>query len=139
MNDRVENEEITTKELRYCMVICLTGLFHLGYINLSQFRYFQIEFGDECQERGFSGGTSELPNGGALIQINPKISRNKLLETIAHESVHAMQFMIGHAKRVGPGVIGWKGESYTILAGNDPDYDNQPWEEEAYRIAPQNH
>ena len=45
--------------------------------------------------------------------------------------------MKGHAKRVGPGVISWKGVSHGILAGNDPHYDNQPWEVEAHILAPQ--
>ena len=74
-------------------------------------------------------------NGIPVILVNPKISKRKVLDTIAHEAVHLIQYMKGDAKRIGPGVLEWKGKQHQVTLTDGPGYDEQPWEEEAFRIA----
>ena len=137
MSDELKDadETVTTRDLKYSVVVCLTALLHLGYIKPGEFAGFHSDFDDVCEEKGLLGGTSPDGQGGQVL-INPKVKRSQLFEIIAHESVHAIQYMKGRARRVGAGVIDWQGVQYQILPGDDPNYDNQPWEKEAHQIAP---
>lgn len=136
MSEKSE-ELITRNDLIFFATVCLLSLKELKYIDMSQMRPWHIDFGDVCEEKGLWGGTSGIDDK-QLILINPNLSKENILPTVAHEAVHLMQFMKGDAKNGdGFSVIEWKGEKFEILPGNHPDYENQPWEEEAFRIAPE--
>jgi hypothetical protein len=51
----------------------------------------------------------------------------KQMQALAHEMVHARQFLRGEL--IGEGVWKWKGRNADNYA-----YTNQPWEKEAYRL-----
>jgi hypothetical protein len=139
MIDDSENlhDQISLRQLKYCGVLCTLSLNRLGHIDIRRCTQTDIVFGSVREEKGLLGGTSQTEDGRQLIVIDPKVSKEDLWGTVAHEAVHAIQFMKGDAKRVGPGLIKWKGKQYQILPAGHPDYANQPWEEEAYRLAPQ--
>jgi hypothetical protein len=133
-----ENSEgITHKDLGFLATLCILALKDLGHIERSQFKQWAIQFSDTCIETHVLGGTLRV-NGNQAILISPNITKANVLETIAHEAVHLIQHMKGDVKSgEGHGVIEWKGVPYKILPGNDPGYDKQPWEEEAYRLTPE--
>jgi hypothetical protein len=139
MNEELERlgDPITQWDLFFLLTLCIIALQHPGHIHVIQLEPFGIDFGDVCEEKGLLGGTIQTENGQGVL-INPKIDKSKLLTTIAHEAVHLIQFMKGNTKRTqGRGVIEWMGKLHKILTPNDPAYDDQPWEEEAYRLTPQ--
>lgn len=128
---------ITDQDLRFFATVCMLSLRDLGYIPPGEWRPWAIEFSDECEGRRVHGGTLQNSNGQGIL-INPNATRDTLPGIIAHEAVHLVQFMRGDARNGSvPGRIDWKGISYQILPGDHPDYEAQPWEEEAYRVAPE--
>lgn len=126
----------TKQDLSFLAGLCILALQDLGHINRSEFKEWHIDFGDVYEQKGLLGATSQTEEGKLLILISPQVTKSKLLATVAHEAVHLIQFMKQDTERVGPDKIKWKGKEYQILPGADPEYDNQPWEEEAYRLAP---
>jgi len=136
----MSDPEITENDLKFLVTLCILSLKDLGYIHRDQIRSWGIVFKEECEERGVLGGTL-LNDGVQGILINPNAKKDNILSTIAHEAVHLIQFMKGDAQNgQGYGEIVWKGETHKVLPGNHEnhaEYDSQPWEEEAYRLAPQ--
>jgi hypothetical protein len=130
-------ESITEQDLQFIAEVCLRALNDLGYIDENQLKPWRIQFSDTCLETGVLGGTLPIDDHHGIL-ISPKVTKANVLETVAHEAVHLIQWMKGDTKSgEGDSVIEWKGTPYKILPGNDPGYDNQPWEEEAYRLAPE--
>jgi len=68
-------------------------------------------FGD-IREEETNGGTSQCEEGSQIVVVDSKVNRQELYETVAHETVNAIQFMKGIANRVGLDVIEWKAERY---------------------------
>ena len=62
------------------------------------------------------------------IELNPDDDIS-ILQTLAHEMVHARQFLRGQLDAEGSNGWVWKGRN----AGGF-EYENQPWEKEAYRL-----
>jgi len=58
---------------------------------------------------------------------NRKLGFTEMMQTLAHEMVHARQFIRGQLKNESGWA--WKGRK-----ANGYDYDNQPWEKEAFRL-----
>ena len=85
------------------------------------------------EERGFRAATSLIGDSHIVI-VNPGISDDQINRTMAHESVHLMQHFRGDIRREGPGLVNWKGESYTLVSPERPEYEEQPWEQEAYSV-----
>ena len=56
-----------------------------------------------------------------------KLGFTEMMHTLAHEMVHARQFLRGEL--VAEGAWKWKGRN-----ADGYEYDNQPWEKEAYRL-----
>ena len=68
------------------------------------------------------------------IILDPTLTRNTMLCTLAHESVHVKQYARGEIRdnsshsRMKAGVRKWLGKNYKIK-----DDGSEPWEREAYR------
>lgn len=75
-------------------------------------------------------------NGGhqLLIRINRKSNRSQQLITLAHEMIHARQFVEGQLQQCGPLHYSWKDEKICRSANEIP-YRERPWEQEAYKEA----
>lgn len=58
---------------------------------------------------------------------NRKLGFLEMMQTLAHEMVHARQFIRGELNNTGGWA--WKGRN-----ANGYDYDNQPWEKEAFAL-----
>lgn len=68
------------------------------------------------------------------IKINPYASYH-LVECLAHEMVHVRQMATGQLIDLGDNWIIWEGKKYKCLSCDNPDSVNEPFEEEAYRLA----
>ena len=75
-------------------------------------------------------------NGDNVVLISPLVKWDKLLETIAHELVHAEQY---HTKRLSSvfqaqkgWVSQWYGEDCKLKGTTYNSYRKQPWEVEAF-------
>jgi hypothetical protein len=93
-------------------------------------RPIQIEFGKHAEGAfGYCNGSKEF----AVIRIAktcPVTKRNlsflEMMKTLAHELVHAKQFLRGELINE----CGWKWKGRNA---DGYEYDNQPWEKEAFR------
>jgi len=97
-------------------------------LNIHRFtsRAVNIEF-----KRTLDGDAQGLCNGDkqvALISINKSIPFLRQMQALAHEMVHAKQFLRGELGHKGSD-LRWKGMSAAKVA-----YIDQPWEVEAYRM-----
>ncbi len=91
-----------------------------------------IEFVTKCGEGEFGYCIGDVD--GVEIQVarkNPYTGKPNsfmnMMQTLTHELVHAKQFLRGELKTEGDWV--WKGRK-----SSGYQYDNQPWEKEAYRL-----
>lgn len=97
-------------------------------LNIHRFtsRAVNIEF-----LKTLDGDAQGLCNGDkqvALISINKSIPFLRQMQALAHEMVHAKQFLRGELGHKGSD-LRWKGKSAAKVA-----YIDQPWEVEAYRM-----
>lgn len=71
-----------------------------------------------------------------MVAINPNFVWDRVLETIAHELVHAEQYNENRLKSVWRSrqgwVYQWNGEINTNKGSTYKSYRKQPWEEEAF-------
>jgi len=88
-------------------------------------RMVTIKFKSELEN--YAQGLCEGDKDYATIQISKDQSFLKQMQALAHEMVHARQFLRGELTAVG--VWKWKGRNADNYA-----YTNQPWEKEAYRL-----
>ena len=88
-------------------------------------RMVTIKFKSELEN--YAQGLCEGDKDYAAIQISKDQSFLKQMQALAHEMVHARQFLRGELTAVG--VWKWKGRNADNYA-----YTNQPWEKEAYRL-----
>lgn len=129
----------TKKDIAFLGTLCLIIGKRLGFIEMQQMQPWHLEFDEwgKLDEKNLLGATGST-GSTHFVLLSPGLNEKNLLSTIAHESVHLIQFMTG-AAQIGDGLtqIVWKGQSYDILPEDSPDYESQPWEEEAFRHAPQ--
>jgi hypothetical protein len=97
-------------------------------LNIHRFtsRAVNIEF-----LKTLDGDAQGLCNGDkqvALISINKSIPFLRQMQALAHEMVHAKQFLRGELGHKGSD-LRWQGKSAAKVA-----YIDQPWEVEAYRL-----
>lgn len=92
--------------------------------------YIEVEFVNKLDAFGLCEGDKDY----AKISIARKcpVSGRKLgfvemMQCLAHEMVHARQFIRGELEA--EGAWKWKGRN-----ADGYEYDNQPWEKEAYRL-----
>lgn len=128
----------TREDLKFLATLCIVAAHDLKYIETTDFGNWTIMFDDkgDLEKQHFLGATVSQDYVN-YISLNPKLTEDNILAVIAHEIIHQIQFMRGDAQ-YSDGISGitWKGQQVELLPGNHPDYRNQPWEEEAYRLAP---
>lgn len=77
---------------------------------------------------GEAQGLCQGDKEAALVQIGKSGQSFMMqMQALAHEMVHAKQFLRGEL--TGEGGFAWKGRK-----ADGYDYENQPWEKEAYRL-----
>ena len=67
---------------------------------------------------------------GYFIKVHMNAHIYSLIDTVAHEMIHVKQFNRGDLKVIGPRTI------YQETDHTDTEYDNQPWEIEAFEESP---
>ena len=83
---------------------------------------FKSELDDQAQ--GLCTGDKEV----ALISINKSLPYMRQMQALAHEMVHAKQFLRGELSHNRKGAFTWKGVAKRSA------YMDTPWEIEAYRM-----
>ncbi len=116
---------------------CLNILVQLGHIEENQISTWDIKYEPEVAQKGMLAGTITDDSGKQIICVDPNVKLAEIIEVIAHETVHLMQYMKGEAKYYDANSIIWQGKTYQLLPANHPKYKEQFWEEEAFRLAPQ--
>lgn len=100
----------------------------MGALNIHRFTSRMVTIKFKTQLDNSAQGLCEGDVDYAEIQIGKKDqSFLKQMQALAHEMVHARQFLRGELTAVG--VWKWKGRNADNYA-----YTNQPWEKEAYRL-----
>lgn len=90
----------------------------------------EIEFKNKVSAYGYCEGDRDyvkITIAKKCPVTGRKLGFIEMMQTLAHEMVHARQFLRGEL--VAEGVWKWKGRN-----GADYKYENQPWEKEAYRL-----
>lgn len=70
-----------------------------------------------------------IETGKVCIEVDSKLHNNILLEIMAHEMVHAKQYLKGQLSQSFDGLMLWKGKKVKA----ELSYIKQPWELEAMR------
>ena len=87
--------------------------------------FTKIRFDAKIEEQGYCSVeeyNSRNQPREFLIEIHPGIGARNILSTLAHEMVHARQFLRRHLVQKRDGKLYWKGVQS----------DNEEWEDEAY-------
>lgn len=97
-------------------------------LNIHRFtaRAVNIEFKRTLDEN--AQGLCQGDKSVALISINKSIPFLRQMQALAHEMVHAKQFLRGELNYI-ENQLSWQGKAAAKVA-----YMSQPWELEAYRL-----
>ena len=100
----------------------------MGTLKIHRFTSRMVTIRFKTELNNFAQGLCEGDTSYADIQIGKRgQSFLKQMQALAHEMVHARQFLRGEL--TAEGVWKWKGRNADNYA-----YTNQPWEKEAYRL-----
>ena len=80
----------------------------------------------DCVEMGLC---LNIDRDNYIIDIDPKQSMRRLLETVAHEMVHVKQYSRGELVELKTNKTKWQGK---VVNRKSLDYYDLPWEIEAY-------
>lgn len=80
-------------------------------------------------ETGAAGMVRPYAKGLITMELDSRLSTNKLIQTIAHEMVHVKQIAKGQLSYVGKKLF-WKGKQYYP---KKMSYYDHPWEIDAWR------
>jgi len=124
ISGRIRNEEAV--HIYICNILKALKIHRLST------KYVDVEFTNKLE--GNSQGFCVGDKSAATIQIakssfDEKISFLKQMHTLAHEMVHAKQFLRGELDYDENGEFTWKNRS-----GKGYKYKNQPWEKEAEKL-----
>jgi hypothetical protein len=106
--------------------------FYAKYLNIQDFKYkVFICVAPKMRLRdGNNGIASKTGRKEVTIAVDSQLALPQLLKTLAHEMIHAKQYMRGHYKaqlsRNGRFKKFWLGKSYSV------EYLKRPWEIEAF-------
>jgi hypothetical protein len=114
-------------------LITKASKFYATHLNLNRFKYkvFICTAPNLRKNDGNNGIASHTGPNEVTICVDSKLNTGRLLFTLAHEMVHAKQYMYGHY-RAEPARNGklkrfWLGKQYSV------EYMKRPWEREAFR------
>jgi len=114
-------------------LITKASKFYATHLNLNRFNYkvFICTAPNMRKNDGNNGIASHTGPNEVTIAVDSKLSIGRLLYTLAHEMVHAKQYMCGHYRaepsRNGKHKRFWLGKQYSV------EYLKRPWEREAFR------
>ena len=71
-----------------------------------------------------------------VMELNTGLSDRQLVSTTIHECVHIKQFALGELKDYvrKPDYSVWKNKMYKVAGKDSIEYQDHPWEKEAYRL-----
>ena len=97
---------------------------------------WRIEFNcAKLQRKNFGGATTLDSNNHLVVYLSSQLNVEGLMFVIAHEAVHVAQICRGdYFPSFGFSI--WKGCEHVLLTADDPSYASQPWEAEAFELAP---
>lgn len=110
-----------------------TAKFYIKYLNIEKFKYkVYICIAPKLRERdGNNGVCAKTGPKEISIAVDSALALPQLLMTLAHEMVHAKQYVRGQYRgelsRNGKMKRIWLGKQYSVA------YLNRPWEKEAFR------
>lgn len=110
-----------------------TVKFYAKYLNITKFKYkVYICMAPKLSQRdGNNGICSKTGDKEISIAVDSALALPQMLMTLAHEMVHAKQYMRGQYRgelsRNGKVKRIWLGKQYTV------EYLKRPWEQEAFR------
>src|SRR5688572_24967482 len=90
---------ISDEDLKFLASVCMLSLKDLGYIPSDSWKAWAIEFSDHCEEQRAHGATLQTSRGQGIL-LNRNTTRANVLEIIAHEAVHLVQFMRGDVRNI---------------------------------------
>jgi len=115
------------------LLLYKTAKFYAKYLNLTNFKYtIYICSAPNLRKRdGNNGVASKTDDKEITIAVDSQLQLPQMLMTLAHEMVHAKQYMRGQYKatpsRNGKHKRFWLGKQYSV------SYMKRPWEREAFR------
>jgi hypothetical protein len=110
-----------------------TAKFYAEYLNITSFKYivYVCLAPKMRQKQGNNGICSKTGTKEISIAVDSALALPQLLMTLAHEMVHAKQYVRGQYRgemsRNGKMKRIWLGKQYTVA------YLKRPWEREAFR------
>jgi hypothetical protein len=110
-----------------------TAKFYAKYLNIEKFKYkVYICIAPKLRQRdGNNGICSKTDDKEISIAVDSTLELPQVLLTLAHEMVHAKQYIRGQYRgelsRNGKMKRIWLGKQYTV------EYLKRPWEREAFR------
>ena len=119
------------------MGLCLKKLVEMARVRHEQVnRNWRIEFdGTKLQTKKLGAATTLDSNNQLVVYLPPPVNVEHVMFLIAHEAVHVAQICRGdYFPFFGFSV--WKEQEYVSLPAEDPGYASQPWEAEAFELAP---
>lgn len=102
--------------------------FCVNRFNLSNHQIFVFKLSNDSLFSGLCDYTPNCVNFG--LKVDNWHNFNHLLETLCHEFVHVKQYCNKEMIDVKNGVV-FNGIFYSF---KNTDYENRPWEEEAYKL-----
>lgn len=134
----MNKQEIDRQTLIDWVHFCGQKLIELEKVKPEQVQYkkWHLKFDREkLTKRKLAGYVSMNRDNTPVLCLSPDLTGNSLVQVIAHESIHLIQVFRGDVF-YGVGYTSWKGKKYKSLPAEHPDYRNQPWEKEAFELAP---
>ena len=115
------------------LLLYKTAKFYAKYLNLTNFKYtiYICSAPNLRKHDGNNGVASKTDDKEITIAVDSQLQLPQMLMTLAHEMVHAKQYMRGQYKaelsRNGKHRRFWLGKQYSV------SYMKRPWEREAFR------
>lgn len=115
------------------LLLYKTAKFYAKYLNLTNFKYtIYVCSAPNLRKRDRNNGVaSKTDDKEITIAVDSQLQLPQMLMTLAHEMVHAKQYMRGQYKaelsRNGKHKRFWLGKQYSV------SYMKRPWEREAFR------
>ena len=115
------------------LLLYKTAKFYANYLNLNKSKYSLVVCSaPNLRKRdGNNGVASKTGTKEVTVVVDSQLKLPQMLLTLAHEMVHAKQYIRGHYKatpsRNGKHKKLWLGKQYSVV------YHKRPWEREAFR------
>ena len=115
------------------LLLYKTAKFYAKYLNLDKFKYqlYVCSAPNLRKHDGNNGVASKTGDKEITVVVDSKLELPQMLMTLAHEMVHAKQYIRGQYRatlsRNGKFKKFWLGKQYSVA------YLKRPWEREAFR------